>query len=306
MLISIDHGNYAIKTPHTCFLSGVTEFYTKPHTTAEIMEFGGRYWTLTDTRIPYMRDKTNNDRYFVLTLFAIAKELILFKAPESCIKVELAVGLPPAHYSILKDRFAGYFLRNEVISFVYNGKFFSIVIEDVLVYPQSFAAAMTLSDEFRPGLCTYLIEIGGYITNILAIREKEPHLQLVYSLESGVITMNHDIIRRLGAFRSMHLHDERICAVLRKQTTGFSEETQRAIREGAEQFAFDLLDQFRELHIDLRSRPAVFVGGGSMLLKEHIQSSDRVVHADFLEEQKANAQGYLILAERHYQGGANA
>ena len=30
MLIAIDHGNYAIKTPHTAFLSGLSEHKVKP------------------------------------------------------------------------------------------------------------------------------------------------------------------------------------------------------------------------------------------------------------------------------------
>ena len=49
MLVSIDHGNYAIKTPNDS-------------------------WTLNGQRLSYMRDKTCDDRYFILSLFAIAKE----------------------------------------------------------------------------------------------------------------------------------------------------------------------------------------------------------------------------------------
>ena len=41
----------------------------------EILEYDGRYWTTSGKRLSYMRDKTQDDRYFVLTLFAIAKEL---------------------------------------------------------------------------------------------------------------------------------------------------------------------------------------------------------------------------------------
>ena len=43
--------------------------------TDEILEYGGKYWTLSGRRLSYMRDKTQDDRYFILTLFAIAKEL---------------------------------------------------------------------------------------------------------------------------------------------------------------------------------------------------------------------------------------
>ena len=75
MLIAIDHGNYAIKTPHTAFLSGLAEHKVKPPLAEEVVEYGGSYWTLSGKRLPYMRDKTRDSRFFVLTLFAIGREL---------------------------------------------------------------------------------------------------------------------------------------------------------------------------------------------------------------------------------------
>ena len=80
MLIAIDHGNYAIKTTHTAFLSGLTESKVKPPLSEEVLEYAGSFWTLSGKRVPYMRDKTQDDRYFVLTLFAIARELECRKA----------------------------------------------------------------------------------------------------------------------------------------------------------------------------------------------------------------------------------
>ena len=75
MLIAIDHGNYAVKTPHFSFISGLTEHTVKPPMAEEVLEYNGKYWSLTGQRLPYMRDKTRDDRYFILSLFAIAKEL---------------------------------------------------------------------------------------------------------------------------------------------------------------------------------------------------------------------------------------
>ena len=75
MLIAIDHGNYAIKTPNYTFVSGLAEHTVRPPLADELMEYAGRFWTLTSKRLSYMRDKTQDERYFILTLFAIAKEL---------------------------------------------------------------------------------------------------------------------------------------------------------------------------------------------------------------------------------------
>ena len=77
MLIAIDHGNYAIKTPHFSFISGLTEHTVKPPMAEEVLEYNGKYWSLTGQRLPYMRDKTRDDRYFILSLFALLRSFPL-------------------------------------------------------------------------------------------------------------------------------------------------------------------------------------------------------------------------------------
>ena len=42
MLIAIDHGNYAIKTPKNSFISGLSEHTVKPPMCYEILEATGR------------------------------------------------------------------------------------------------------------------------------------------------------------------------------------------------------------------------------------------------------------------------
>ena len=71
MLISIDHGNKQVKTIHHApFTSGLVCSEVRPFG-GETLTYQGRYYTLTDQRIPYRRDKTEDERFFVLTLFAI-------------------------------------------------------------------------------------------------------------------------------------------------------------------------------------------------------------------------------------------
>lgn len=120
MLIAIDHGNYAIKTPHHSFVSGLSEHTVKPPMADEILEYDGRYWTPSGKRLSYMRDKTQDERYFILTLFAIAKELEDTGRYSPVEQIQLAVGLPPEHYGVLKDKFARYFKRDGIIKFVYE------------------------------------------------------------------------------------------------------------------------------------------------------------------------------------------
>ena len=81
MLIAIDHGNKQIKTAHQTFSSGLCESDTQPPFGENILRYKRKYYTLSDQWIPYMRDKTTDERFFILTLFAIAFELRYLRYP---------------------------------------------------------------------------------------------------------------------------------------------------------------------------------------------------------------------------------
>ena len=68
MLIAIDHGNSAVKTPRFQFCSGLTEHLTRPPLAEEIIEYEGRFWTPSNARIAYKRDKTRDNSFFRLLL----------------------------------------------------------------------------------------------------------------------------------------------------------------------------------------------------------------------------------------------
>lgn len=214
MLIAIDHGNYAIKTTNHSFISGLSEHTVKPPMTDEILEYGGKYWTLSGRRLSYMRDKTQDDRYFILTLFAIAKELENRGQYTPVEQIQLAVGLPPEHFGVLKDKFARYFKRDGIIKFVYGDKPYSIKIDRVMVFPQAYAAVIPQSSLVVHTVRMFVVDIGGYTTDVLLLKNGKPDLQFCRSLETGIITMNNEIIRKVGALHDMRIEDEHISAVL--------------------------------------------------------------------------------------------
>ena len=101
MLIAIDHGNKQIKTVHaTPFTSGLIQSDALGFGT-DYLAYQGKYYALTDQRIPYRRDKTEDERFFILTLFAIAYEIEATEQySDNLMRVQLAVGLPPAHFGV--------------------------------------------------------------------------------------------------------------------------------------------------------------------------------------------------------------
>ena len=75
MNIGIDHGYYAIKTSHYSFPAGVSEYSYEPYTLQNTLKYGGKYFVCGTDRQPVLRNKMENDNYYLLTLAAIAKEI---------------------------------------------------------------------------------------------------------------------------------------------------------------------------------------------------------------------------------------
>ena len=300
MLVAIDHGNYAIKTVSEVFVSGLSEHTVQPPLAAETIGFNGKFWTLTESRLAYMRDKTKDDRFFILSLFAIVRELKEQGELPSEADIDLAVGLPPEHFSALKDRFVKYFKRDDV-KFSYNGSTLRVNIRSVFVYPQAYAAVVPQSRMLLNTPRLFIIDIGGFTVDVLLLCNGKPDLQFCRSLEMGVINMNNDIIGKVGALDGTKIEDDHITAVIQGRETILLDPVIKIIKDSAAHYAEKILDKLRELQVDLRSTPAIFIGGGSILFRPYIEASPMVVKADFITDQKANAIGYGMLATGQMQ-----
>lgn len=162
MLIAIDHGNKQVKTVHgNAIVSGVQKSKTRPYG-RDILKYGGSYYTLSAQRIPYQKDKTTDERFFILSLFAIAEEIEAQGAYTSgLMPIDLAIGLPPAHFGAQNKAFVRYFKRKEPIYFSYRDKLYSILIRNVQCYPQAFAAAAMMLGELATVPRALILDVGG-------------------------------------------------------------------------------------------------------------------------------------------------
>lgn len=296
MLISIDHGNKQIKVRSRTFVSGLRESDTKPPFGKEVLFYKGKYYTLTDQRIPYMRDKTVDERYFILTLFAVAFELAGTNYQKDEIAdIQLSIGLPPAHYGAQYERFENYFLNRDIIDFQLDGKPYSIFISKAVCFPQAYAAVMPIYQRIRQYPKVAVLDIGGFTADYLLVKNGEADLSACDSLDNGVITLYNSIKSKLNADFDMLLDESDIDAILKDVPTEYDESVIAIVQEQAQAFVNDLFGKLRERMIDLRSGKAVFVGGGSILLKKQIEASGKVGTPIFVDEISANTKGYELL-----------
>jgi plasmid segregation protein ParM len=288
-IIAIDHGNAFCKTIRHSFPSGLAE----PHGFAdETVEYQGRQYALSARRLPYMRDKWLTDDYFILTLFALGRELEGLEED-----IVLAVGLPPAYLRTGRAAFEAYFAGRSPIRFRYNKCPRIVHIDQVLVFPQAYAAAMTRAAELNQMPHAFVIDVGGMTVDTLLLRNGKPDMAYTLSLEGGVNRLYNEISGALSSELGVRAESDQIEAVLRGEDTLFDFAATHLMQAAAERFASHLLRDLRERDIDLQTSRSVFIGGGALLLRRYIEHSPMVKAPVFAEEVNANALGYQALAE---------
>lgn len=303
MLIAIDHGNKQIKTVHCPpFVSGLAESVQKPFG-KDVLTYRDKFYTLSGQRIPYRRDKTGDERFFVLTLFAAAKELLAKNlSPESVTPIQLAVGLPPAHYGAQNRAFVEYFSGRGAVRFGFHGRAFAVCINDVRCYPQAYAAAVPLLGELMQYPRVLIVDVGGFTADYLLMRRGQADLSVCDSLENGVIVLYNRIRARVSADFDLLLDEADIDAILKGQDAGYAPQIAATVEAMARDFIDDLFSSLRERMLELSSGVTVFVGGGAALLRRQIEASGRIGTAWFVEDVRANAKGYETLYQMETAG----
>lgn len=303
MLVAVDHGNKQIKTVHCPpFVSGLVESTQKPFG-KDVLSYGDRFYTLSNQRIPYQRDKTGDDRFFVLTLFAIANEMLAQNMePSTFTSVELAIGLPPAHYGAQNEAFRKYFMGKDILRFDYRGRQFAVSVDAVRCYPQAYAAAVLLLRELMDCPKVLIVDIGGFTADYLMMRRGQADLSVCDSLENGVIVLYNRIRARVSAEFDMLLEEVDIDAILKGENAGYAQPITAVVELTARDFVNDLCGSLRERMLELTSGVVVFVGGGAALLRRQIEESGKIGTARFVEDVRANAKGYEFLYQMESTG----
>lgn len=184
------------------------------------------------------------------------------------------------------------FSSRGVVSFSYWGKPYSVCIDDVACYPQSYAAAASFLSSLVTVPLALVVDIGGYTMDFIRIKKGEGDLAACDSLENGVIMLYNKITSKVRAAHDILLSELEIDAILFGQTVRGLDEVVPVVERCAHEFVSDLLSALRERQLELRAGPVIFVGGGAILLKRYIERSGKVAHPLFVEDIRANVKGY--------------
>jgi plasmid segregation protein ParM len=298
-LVSIDHGNSYIKTLHFGFVAGYTKFQTEPPMAKDVIKYKDSYYALTYNRLAYQFDKTLKDDFYILTLFAVAKEIIKNNEYKPFLEIEIAAGLPPKHYGKLKQRFADYLVqKEEIVEFNYNGMPFRIMVTKAYIFPQAYAGVISRMEEIRKIGRLYIVDIGGYTFDTLLLKYGEIDMDHCFSFEMGAIKMYNTVKDRFSSYYGSGIEESHIDDVLLHRPSSVPAQAQRMIRETADDYCSVAVDKLGEHEIEFLLDPVNFIGGASRVMKQSILSTNKVVEEQtkFYTDPKINVRGYDVIA----------
>ncbi len=299
-IIGIDNGNKQTKTVSHTFVSGITESDRQPVLNVDWLKYGDKYYILSNARNAYERDKTVNENTFILTLFAIAKEIELRNIDTDGLytNIHLAVGLPPEHLATLSKKFKDYFCKSNIVSFTYKNTAYSIHISNTYVFPQAYSAVAPFLDAIVEFTVVYVVDIGGYTVDVLELNSGKLNYEKCLSLDGGVIKMYNRIIKELKN-DDIDITEQEIDKIIAGDTSKiFIDEAHQATAlRLVDEFVNDLLSTLKERGYDVYHKYIYFIGGGASLLEKYIAKKIKSNNYKILSNINANAAGYEYLAE---------
>ena len=317
MIIGVDLGNKNTKTKRDVFVSGVKLSGVKPPLVSDVIQLDDRYFSLSDERINYTREKIEDENFLVLLLMAICREIKYQGLKKNTFDIELALGLPPDHYgSQAKDLVDYYKNKIKEISFKYNDKPTTFRFKNAACFVQGHAAMMANQKILKKHEYVLSHDSGGYTWNILLFgddpRQKgEKKILKVVTLEHGIIHLYRDIINYINSEFSLKYTEDMIDRILQGgRIPGIDKENEGNVRSVINFMTQEYLQTgiklMKEEGIDPKLYYNVFSGGSSITLSNHIKETYDIGMIDIfeiLDDIGANAEGYELLYKKMYKRG---
>ncbi len=306
--IGVDVGNNGTKSQHTVTISGYKLQSMKPSIANEWLFYDGDYYVPTTEPFSYTMDKTENGHALILSLFAIAKEILYTvehmyeygkvntqELVNRYHDINLGIGLPPGHFDSLAKKTKEYYenIFNKGVEFVYKDISFRIRLKELKIYPQDFMAvwknpASEIAAEYDK---YYIIGIGGYTVDIISVNDKQVEADKCRSLGMGISVMYENIVKEVLK-AGVSISPDGIERALRGRKHILPENVVEIIKKNASLHADEIIDACKTANVRFAEAPVIFFGGGCLLLREYLEANKDICKCEFIEDIHANAVYY--------------
>lgn len=291
LIVGIDHGFAMMKHTHGEFSNGLTKIPNGASIVQNTLIYGGQTYKIGEGRLPMKEDKVSDEDYFILTVAAICEEMKHFNTHEAF--VTIAAGLPFSRYGVEKDAFQQYLNRSGEIKASLEGEEYVFTIEDVLIYPQCYAAVVKLLNSMDGEALA--VDIGSKTIDIVHIVNHVPSETKSTSVPGGMILVIENIKNQVFRQTNRQVTDSQILSVLQEEEIIIPEECITIIRNGFTGFAAFMESKIAELGFDPKMIQIVYAGGGARIMRRFSRNNGKNVL--ILEDIRANAVGYEYLCK---------
>lgn len=278
MLLGVDLGNWNVKTSEgDIFPSRYTVIENILGATGDVLEYEGIKYYIKEGKLENNYDKANKETNIILFLYSLAIQ------KNSYFKV--VVGLPVLAYKNSKETFRDKLMENKIYKLILNGKEKTIVIEDVIVFPEGAGAYFNIPNRAKNAV---IIDIGGGTTNIVSF--KNGKLDKCTTIAKGMIELYNRIRDYLNSKYTLKLELEDIESLLKEGLKVDGQEVKWSfIKSITDNFISDLMNELR--NFEIRTSTVYLTGGGTKLLKAPLKNKipGLVLVEDYLF---ANARGF--------------
>ena len=275
--VGIDHGNHLMKSTNHVFENGVERLATKPTFSANTLIFEGVFYKIGEKRNSVKDSKLADDDYYLLTLAALAKECQSGSIPNGA-RVVLGVGLPLKHFATVRKAFVKYLKREQQpVKFRYEDVQYSFTIENVLAFPQCYAA---VADKLGDMKGEYLIvDVGSWTIDIMHVKDGVSVIQEIKGKSS----------EKFGK----EIPESIIIDYISNANCNYPEKYTRLMDEALEAFVKRVEGILKENGHDTEFANIIYVGGGAKVMAAYGRHSDNI---SYVTDVRANARGYEYLA----------
>lgn len=286
MILGADLGNWNVKTSEgNIFPSRYTTIENILGATGDVLEYEGTKYYIREGKLENNYDKANKETNIILFLYALALQKDKY--------FKVVVGLPALTYKTSRDAFKEKLLENKVYNLKINEIEKTIVIEDLIVFPEGAGSYYSIASRSKNAV---IVDIGGGTTNIVSF--KNGKLEKCTTLGKGMIEIYNNVREYLNSTYTLKLELEDIEVIMREGLRVDGNEISFAfIKPIIDSFVKDLMNELRNYPI--RTSKVLLTGGGSKLLKGPLSRIPGLeVVNDYLF---SNAKGFKKVGESKWR-----
>lgn len=286
MILGVDLGNWNVNTSEGyIFPARYTLVENLLGANGDVLEYEGTKYYMREGKLENNYDKANKETNIILFLYALALQNDRY--------FKVVVGLPALTYKTSRDTFKENLLENKVYHLKLNGIDKTIIIEDLIVFPEGAGAYYSLNQRPKNSV---IIDIGGGTTNIVSF--KNGKLDKCTTLGKGMIELYNNVREYLNSTYTLKLELEDIEVIMREGLRVDGDEISFAfIKPIIDSFVNDLMNELRNYPI--RTSKVLLTGGGSKLLKGPLSKIPGLeVIDDYLF---SNAKGFKKVGETKWK-----